>query len=163
MITLKTENISCVPEGSLCFFPGNSPTGNHWLSCYHHWLVLPLLQLHEVNPKWTLSCVLFCVLFLPFNIMSLRFIHVVAGNNLVCFIEELIFHHYEYARPYLSILLLGVWVVSSLEAPWIKLVWIFLSTSFGGALHSFLLHIYFGVGMLGHRAGIGLVFVNTAR
>lgn len=98
MITLKTENISCVPEGSLCFFPGNTPTGNHWLSCYHHWLVLPLLQLHEMNPKWTLSWNLFCVLFLPFNIMSLRFIHVVAGNNLLCFIEELIFHHYEHCQ-----------------------------------------------------------------
>lgn len=33
----------------------------------------------------------------------------------------------------------------------------------GGSVHSFLFNIYFSVGMLDHWAGLGIIFINTAK
>lgn len=62
------------PEGSLVHPNSCAPKDNYQPDCYRHRLALPVFELHE----WITQHALFCLWLLSLNIMSVRFIHVVA-------------------------------------------------------------------------------------
>ena len=134
-----------------------SPKGNQYSDVHHHRLVLPSLVLYingTIEP---------CLVSGFFYSIFLRCICIIMCSSRFYFLSA---EQYSIAWIYHNlsfIQMMDVWVVSSLRLLWIGIAYPFLHFSFGEHTYAFLLGIYTGEELMGHRAYTYLALVGIAK
>lgn len=135
-----------------------SPKGNRYSDLHHHRLLLPFLVLY-IN-----GTIEQCLVSGFFYSIFLRCICIIMCSSRCFFFLSAeqysiawIYHNLSFIRT------MDVWVVSSLRLLWTGIVYLFLYFSFGERTYAFLLGVYTGEELMGHRAYTYLALVGIAK